>query len=84
VFLKTGIAGVSLPEEAGQIRAALQDVAVDDLWGVGHRYAGLLKRNVVRTAWELRQVHEPWIEKNTTVNKVVAGARTAGNALPVN
>jgi DNA polymerase V len=68
VFLKTGAEGVSLPEEAGHIRAALQNVAVNVLWGVGHRYASLLKRNGKRTAWELSQAYEPWIEKHMTVS----------------
>lgn len=60
--------GVYTLEGPEAIRSALQDFAIGDLWGVGHRYASMLKQNGIRTAWELSQVHEDWIQRYMTVN----------------
>ncbi|GAA4461795.1 Y-family DNA polymerase [Nibrella saemangeumensis] len=60
--------GVLELTDPSAIQAALEEFAVEELWGVGHRYAGLLKRNGIKTAWQLSQVHDVWIQKHMTVN----------------
>jgi len=44
-----------------EIRTALQQTAVADVWGVGGRYAYKLKEFYnIQTAWELSRMHEAW------------------------
>ncbi|QJW92476.1 Y-family DNA polymerase (plasmid) [Spirosoma taeanense] len=50
------------------IREALTEFDVSDLWGVGRRYASLLKRNGITTAAQLRDAPDDWIAQNMTVN----------------
>jgi DNA polymerase V len=51
-----------------QIDSVLADFPVTDLWGVGRRYAGLLKRNDIQTAAQFRAMPDDWINTNLTVN----------------
>ena len=60
--------GVLMLETQEQIRAALEQVDVADLWGVGRRYAGLLRRNHIKTAWQFRELPDDWIQDKLTVN----------------
>lgn len=50
------------------IAEALEDFPVEDLWGVGSKSAGKLKKMDIRTAAQLRDVNDEWIRKNMTVN----------------
>ncbi|HEY0108502.1 MAG TPA: Y-family DNA polymerase [Fibrella sp.] len=60
--------GVLLLDTAEKIDQALYGFDVADLWGVGWRYAGLLKRNGIRTAAQLRDMPDDWLLSNMTVN----------------
>lgn len=60
--------GVLLLETAAQIDAALHDFSVADLWGIGSQYAGLLRRNGIRTAADFRDAPDDWISQHLTVN----------------
>lgn len=60
--------GVLLLETADQIDAALHEFNVADLWGIGSRYAGLLRRNDIRTAAQFRDAPDDWISQYLTVN----------------
>ncbi|WP_234733580.1 Y-family DNA polymerase [Tellurirhabdus bombi] len=60
--------GVLTFQDPDQINSALKNFEVDNLWGIGRRYATLLKKNHIHTAWDLSQVHDLWIEKHMTVN----------------
>jgi DNA polymerase V len=42
-------------------------VNVDDIWGIGHRYAARLQRHNVHTALELKNCADSWIRKQLTV-----------------
>ncbi len=66
-------AGVLLLDTAGQIDEVLCSFDVADLWGIGSRYAGLLRRNGIRTAAQFRDAPDDWISQHLTVN----GLRTA-------
>jgi DNA polymerase V len=60
-----GVLQLATPD---QITAALQDLPVDDLWGIGWRYAGMLKRNGIRTAAQFAALPDDWINRKLTVN----------------
>ncbi|CCH02034.1 DNA polymerase V [Fibrella aestuarina BUZ 2] len=60
--------GVLLLDSPAQITATLDDFAIDDLWGIGWRYAGMLKRNGIRTAAQLAALPDDWINAKLTVN----------------
>jgi DNA polymerase V len=47
---------------------ALLDLAdAGDVWGVGHQYRNLLQRNGIRTARELRDAPDKWVQRNMTI-----------------
>jgi DNA polymerase V len=60
--------GVLLLDTPGRISDALTDFSVDDLWGIGWRYAGMLKRNGIRTAAQFATLPDDWINQKLTVN----------------
>lgn len=60
--------GVLLLNTAETIQAALQDFDVAALWGIGWRYAGMLKRNGIRTAAQFCDLPDEWIQTKLTVN----------------
>lgn len=45
----------------------LNDLPVEDVWGIGHQISALLYRNGIRTAWELACMDDHWIKKNLSV-----------------
>lgn len=61
-------AGVLLLDTPTKITEALADFDVADLWGVGWRYAGMLKRNDIRTAAQYAALPDDWIREKLTVN----------------
>jgi DNA polymerase V len=60
--------GVVLLDTPGRIAEALTDFDVGDLWGIGSRYAGLLRRHGIRTAAQFRDAPDDWIGQHLTVN----------------
>ena len=60
--------GVLLLNTDAKIQELLTDFDVADLWGVGWRYAGMLKRNGIRTAAQLRDAPDDWLRDKMTVN----------------
>jgi DNA polymerase V len=60
--------GVLLLDTTEKIADALQNFDVADLWGIGWRYAGMLKRNGIRTAAQFRDLPDDWINQYLTVN----------------
>jgi len=60
--------GVLLLDTPEKIDQALYGFDVAALWGVGWRYAGMLKRNGIRTAAQLRDMPDDWLSANMTVN----------------
>lgn len=60
--------GVLLLDTSDKIDDALHDFDVADLWGIGWRYAGMLKRNGIRTAAQFRDLPDDWINAKLTVN----------------
>ena len=65
--------GVLLLDTPEKITDALQAFDVAELWGIGWRYAGILKRNGIRTAAQFRDLPgrgtaDDWINSKLTVN----------------
>lgn len=60
--------GVLLLDTTQKISAALTSYDVADLWGIGWRYAGMLKRQGIRTAAQLAALPDDWISSKLTVN----------------
>lgn len=60
--------GVLGLDTSDKITAALADFDVADLWGIGWRYAGMLKRNGIRTAAQFSALPDDWINNKLTVN----------------
>lgn len=61
--LRTGCVWVLDSEEA--VREALERTPVEDLWGVGHRYAARLRDHYgIRNGWQLRGMPEEWARRH--------------------
>jgi len=56
-----------------QIDEILSRVKINDVWGVGRQLTKLYIKNGINTAYDLKNVHNGWIKKNTNV----FGSRTA-------
>ena len=50
-----------------QIDSILNVFKVEDLWGVGRRYAMMLHKHGIKTALQLKQIEIRWIRKKMTV-----------------
>jgi len=46
----------------------LDQIKVDDIWGVGRKYAYFLNRHCIYTALQLRCASPEWVKKNMTIN----------------
>ncbi|MEW6238502.1 MAG: Y-family DNA polymerase [Candidatus Omnitrophota bacterium] len=70
------IAKKQRPDGVFDLRAApsreetLASVAVEDVWGIGHRYAFRLRQRGVETALALRDADERWIQKEMAMGIV--------------
>lgn len=56
----------------GREEETLAGIGVEDVWGVGRRYAKLLRSHGILTALDLRNAPDAWVKKHMTV----AGLRT--------
>ena len=59
--------GVFILEDKTIIKKALQFMSVEGLWGVGRRYAKMLKQAGIQTAYDLTQVEESWVKRHMSV-----------------
>ena len=56
-----------------QINQILKEIKINDVWGVGRQLTKFYIKNGINTAYELKNVTNAWIKKNTNV----FGSRTA-------
>ncbi len=56
-----------------QIDNLLAKVKINNVWGVGHQLTKFYIKNGINTAYDLKNMHNGWIKKNTNV----FGSRTA-------
>tara|TARA_B100000674_G_scaffold33860_1_gene23635 strand:+ start:279 stop:1529 length:1251 start_codon:yes stop_codon:yes gene_type:complete len=62
--------GVFLLDSPQLISRALSFFSVDELWGIGSRYAKRLKHFGINTALDLRNTDRKWLRKNFSINAV--------------
>jgi len=62
--------GVFILEGDDLIKRALNVFPVEDLWGVGRKYAKRLNEYGIYTALQFREADEGWIKRNFSVNGV--------------
>jgi len=56
-----------------QIDKLLSEIKINDVWGVGRQLTKFYIKNGINTAYDLKNIHNGWIKKNTNV----FGSRTA-------
>jgi DNA polymerase V len=61
---KKGTRGVIVLNDTAGIKEALEKTAVDDIWGVGRRYAMKLHQLGIDNGWQLSKMPEEWARKN--------------------
>ncbi|RYY19847.1 MAG: Y-family DNA polymerase [Chitinophagaceae bacterium] len=49
------------------VEEMLRATAVNDVWGIGHSHALLLKKNGIHTAYEFMELPEEWVRVNMSV-----------------
>ena len=59
--------------DSKNIDKLLSEVKINDVWGVGQQLTKFYIKNGINTAYELKNMHNGWIKKNTNV----FGSRTA-------
>ena len=59
--------GVFLLNDKIQIVEILKRFPIEDLWGIGRRYAKRLKSMELHTAYDLYRADEKWVHKNLTI-----------------
>lgn len=59
--------GVLVLQDEYHIKAALERTEVNDIWGIGGRYAAKLKGMGIHSAWDLRNVSDAFAKKHLTV-----------------
>ena len=59
--------------DSKNIDKLLSEVKINDVWGVGRQLTKFYIKNGINTAYELKNMHNGWIKKNTNV----FGSRTA-------
>lgn len=63
-----------------QLNEALSSVAIDDIWGIGSKYARFLRNYGIDTAKDVRDADERWIRKHLTVVGARIQAELRGTA----
>jgi DNA polymerase V len=56
-----------------QVDNLLSEIKINDVWGVGRQLTKFYNKNGINTAYDLKNMHNGWIKKNTNV----FGSRTA-------
>ncbi|QIP15717.1 Y-family DNA polymerase [Spirosoma aureum] len=62
--------GICVLTNQAEVDTALEQFEIEDLWGVGYRYAKWLKNNGITNARQLRNAEIEWIRKKMTVQGV--------------
>jgi DNA polymerase V len=59
--------GIRMLDTYLNIAKALKDFPIEDIWGIGGRYAEKLRRHGVDTALKFRCLPEAWVKKHMTI-----------------
>ncbi|AUD01448.1 Y-family DNA polymerase [Spirosoma pollinicola] len=66
--IKPELNGVCVLDSQEAIDEALWGFPIEDVWGVGGKSVSKLKKQGIRTAYQLREVNDDWIQRVMTVN----------------
>ncbi|MDO1445509.1 Y-family DNA polymerase [Rhodocytophaga aerolata] len=58
---------VCLIRESSDIDSLLENLPIEELWGIGRQYAKLLKANSIHTALQFKNMPDGWIHKHLTI-----------------
>jgi DNA polymerase V len=61
---KKGTGCILVIQSEEEIAQALKATAIEDVWGVGRRYADKLRSFGIQTAWDLRNLPEGWARQH--------------------
>ena len=59
--------GTFVLKDDADIKEALTETAVGDIWGIGRQYARFLNKNGITNAWEFRNAKDNWVKKYLTI-----------------
>jgi DNA polymerase V len=59
--------GVCVLETPARINELLRELEVGAVWGIGRKYAAMLNKHQVKTAWDFLQLPESWVRKHLTI-----------------
>lgn len=59
--------GVCILENETQRTALLKNMPAGEIWGIGRKYAALLEKHRIFTAWEFTRASPLWVRKEMTV-----------------
>jgi DNA polymerase V len=59
--------GVLFLQDERYVKRALQITEVEDIWGVGRKYAKKLRYNGINTAYDLTQKSDSWVKREMSV-----------------
>lgn len=59
--------GIYVLDTPAKINEALKLFGIDEVWGIGRRYAKLLKSVNAKTAWDFIQLQDSWVKQRMTV-----------------
>lgn len=59
--------GYFILDTKDKIHDALKNFPIDDIWGIGRRYAYKLNKYKIHTAWDFTRMPDAWVKKNMTV-----------------
>ena len=60
----SGVCDMDAQEDSERI---LDGVAVEDVWGIGRRYAAMLRRSNIETARDLKHADDGWVRRHMTI-----------------
>jgi DNA polymerase V len=58
---------ICLIRESADIDNLLENLPIEELWGIGRQYAKLLKANSIHTALQFKNMPDGWIQKHLTI-----------------
>jgi DNA polymerase V len=64
---KESASGIFVLANADETEKKLSSFKVEDIWGIGRRYASFLKSRGIDTALKLAQCDDQWVQKNLTI-----------------
>ncbi|MDI9858992.1 Y-family DNA polymerase [Flectobacillus roseus] len=59
--------GVWVLDTSEKVEQALKATSIEDIWGVGRRYAKMLEAHNILTAYDLSKASENWVKANMSV-----------------